>query len=221
MLGNISIGCSSKIGAGSVLLRDIPSHATAVGVPAKIIGRTNESDPGEEVDTLLRRVSLFGRKPSTITTAASTASNLSSMEEVSSIGSGSDHVAHNGDEPKDVTKTPGKVEKLGDGSEWTVPPKITSGDEFCPFREYSELAARGTPKGTVNILHLADLLQAEGVPQCDLGLSFYDMDESGRGYVKLKKFLEDGPGVLCRVCGFSPEKASAIVQSAAALVEAA
>jgi len=36
ILGNITIGSFSKIGAGSVVLRPIPHHATAVGVPAKV-----------------------------------------------------------------------------------------------------------------------------------------------------------------------------------------
>lgn len=221
MLGNISIGNFSKIGAGSVLLRDIPCHATAVGVPAKIIGRTDESDPGEEVDTMLRRVSLLGRKPSTITTVASTASNLSSLEEVSSIGSTSDHASLKGNE-HDETK---KSKSHGGEGEPTIeldfqgPPKVTQGDAFCPFREYSVVAERGTPKGTVNILHLANALQGKGVPQCDVGLSFFEMDRSGRGFIKMKAFLKDGPDILSRVCGFPSEKANAIVQKTAALVD--
>jgi serine O-acetyltransferase len=36
ILGNISIGDSAKIGAGSVVLRSIPPFATAVGAPAKV-----------------------------------------------------------------------------------------------------------------------------------------------------------------------------------------
>jgi len=38
ILGNIIVGDCAKIGAGSVVLRPIPSGATAVGAPAKIIG---------------------------------------------------------------------------------------------------------------------------------------------------------------------------------------
>jgi hypothetical protein len=193
-----------------------------VGVPAKIIGRTDESDPGEEVDTMLRRVSLFGRKPSSITTYASTASNMSAMEEVFSVGSTSDHSIHKVNDHCEMgqsSKVHGQKRKPSDGSKWRVPPKHTSGDEFCPFREYAEMAARGTPSGTVNIIHLAGVLQAEGVPQCDLGLSFYEMDQNGRGYIKIAAFLKDGPDVLSRVCGFSPEKATSIVQQAAASAE--
>ena len=36
-VNNIKIGDNVKIGAGSVVLNDIPENSTAVGVPAKII----------------------------------------------------------------------------------------------------------------------------------------------------------------------------------------
>jgi serine O-acetyltransferase len=39
VLGNITIGKNAKIGANSVVLRDVPDNATAVGIPAKIIER--------------------------------------------------------------------------------------------------------------------------------------------------------------------------------------
>lgn len=37
VLGNIIIGKYSKIGANSVVLKDVPSHSVAIGIPAKII----------------------------------------------------------------------------------------------------------------------------------------------------------------------------------------
>lgn len=37
ILGPIEIGSGAKIGAGAVVLKDIPDHATAVGVPAKVV----------------------------------------------------------------------------------------------------------------------------------------------------------------------------------------
>lgn len=39
VLGNITIGKNSKIGANSVVVCDVPKNSTAVGVPAKIIKR--------------------------------------------------------------------------------------------------------------------------------------------------------------------------------------
>ena len=41
VLGNIIIGENSKIGAGAIVLNDIPKNATAVGVPAKVV-KTND-----------------------------------------------------------------------------------------------------------------------------------------------------------------------------------
>jgi len=39
VLGNITIGENSKVGANSVVLKDVPPNSTAIGVPAKIIQR--------------------------------------------------------------------------------------------------------------------------------------------------------------------------------------
>ncbi|MCF7924949.1 MAG: serine O-acetyltransferase [Candidatus Izimaplasma sp.] len=37
ILGNIRVGIGAKIGANSVVLKDVPPYATAVGMPARII----------------------------------------------------------------------------------------------------------------------------------------------------------------------------------------
>ncbi|MDE7181701.1 MAG: serine O-acetyltransferase [Clostridia bacterium] len=49
VLGNIKIGDCAKIGAGAVVLCDVPAYATAVGVPARIILRKQESGGGENL----------------------------------------------------------------------------------------------------------------------------------------------------------------------------
>lgn len=41
VLGNIHIGDYARIGAGSVVLRDVPPNSTAVGVPSRIVGQCN------------------------------------------------------------------------------------------------------------------------------------------------------------------------------------
>ncbi len=41
ILGNIQIGDYARVGAGSIVLRPVPSHCTAVGVPGRNICRTN------------------------------------------------------------------------------------------------------------------------------------------------------------------------------------
>jgi serine O-acetyltransferase len=37
ILGNIKIGNNSRIGAGSVVIKDVPDNCTAVGIPARIV----------------------------------------------------------------------------------------------------------------------------------------------------------------------------------------
>jgi len=37
VLGNITIGEHSKIGGGSVVLKDVPGHSTVVGIPGRIV----------------------------------------------------------------------------------------------------------------------------------------------------------------------------------------
>jgi len=46
LLGNIEIGQCAKIGAGSVVLDDVPPFTTVVGVPARIVGQAPEDPAG-------------------------------------------------------------------------------------------------------------------------------------------------------------------------------
>ncbi|MFT5883457.1 MAG: serine O-acetyltransferase [Crocinitomicaceae bacterium] len=41
ILGRVEIGRCAKVGAGSVVLTDVPEHVTVAGVPAKIRGKSN------------------------------------------------------------------------------------------------------------------------------------------------------------------------------------
>jgi serine O-acetyltransferase len=54
ILGNISIGKGAMIGAGSVVLHDVPPHTTVAGVPAKIVGHPDCEQPALEMDHKLR-----------------------------------------------------------------------------------------------------------------------------------------------------------------------
>ena len=45
VLGPVKIGDGARIGANAVVLTDVPSGATAVGVPAKVVLSTRSSDP--------------------------------------------------------------------------------------------------------------------------------------------------------------------------------
>jgi serine O-acetyltransferase len=50
VLGPIVLGSGSKVGAGSVVVTDLPPHSVAVGVPAKIIKRDLKKEPVVTMD---------------------------------------------------------------------------------------------------------------------------------------------------------------------------
>lgn len=50
VLGSFKIGDNSKIGAGSVVLKEVPPNSTVVGVPGQVVKRHNQSFPQEELD---------------------------------------------------------------------------------------------------------------------------------------------------------------------------
>jgi serine O-acetyltransferase len=53
VLGNVEIGRDAKVGAGSVVLHDVPPRATVAGVPARIVGWSSGSVPALEMDQSL------------------------------------------------------------------------------------------------------------------------------------------------------------------------
>lgn len=50
ILGNINIGEGAKVGAGSVVLQDVPAHTTVAGVPAKVVGKPGSDRPAFEMN---------------------------------------------------------------------------------------------------------------------------------------------------------------------------
>lgn len=50
ILGSFTIGENSKIGAGAVVLKEIPPNCTVVGVPGRIVKRDNEKLPRADMD---------------------------------------------------------------------------------------------------------------------------------------------------------------------------
>ncbi len=50
VLGNIRIGEASQIGAGSVVLQDVPPHTTVAGVPARPLAATASELPSLDMD---------------------------------------------------------------------------------------------------------------------------------------------------------------------------
>ncbi len=59
ILGGITVGENSKIGAGSVVLSDVPPNATVVGIPGKVVrinGEKPTDNSDEKIDPLLKEI---------------------------------------------------------------------------------------------------------------------------------------------------------------------
>ncbi len=52
ILGSFTIGENSKIGAGSVVLSEVPPNSTVVGVPGRVVKKNNIKMPREELDQI-------------------------------------------------------------------------------------------------------------------------------------------------------------------------
>jgi serine O-acetyltransferase len=50
VLGNIKVGCGSRIAAGSVVLSEVPKGVTVAGVPAKVVGPAGCAEPARTMD---------------------------------------------------------------------------------------------------------------------------------------------------------------------------
>ncbi len=52
VLGSFTIGANSKIGAGSVVLEEVPPNSTVVGVPGRVVKRANTSLPRDDMNQI-------------------------------------------------------------------------------------------------------------------------------------------------------------------------
>lgn len=52
VIGSFTIGKNSKIGAGSVVLEEVPPNCTVVGVPGRIVKRENRKVPRSDMDQI-------------------------------------------------------------------------------------------------------------------------------------------------------------------------
>ena len=50
ILGNIVVGEGAKVGAGSVVLKEVPPHTTVAGVPARVVGTPTSDSPALDMD---------------------------------------------------------------------------------------------------------------------------------------------------------------------------
>ncbi|MBN4051771.1 serine O-acetyltransferase [Parvibaculum lavamentivorans] len=53
ILGNITIGECARVGAGSVVLKDVPANCTVAGVPAKVIGCAGCDEPSRAMNQII------------------------------------------------------------------------------------------------------------------------------------------------------------------------
>lgn len=53
ILGNIEVGVGAKIGAGSVVVKSVPSYTSVAGVPAKAVGVRHSNLPGVTMDQIV------------------------------------------------------------------------------------------------------------------------------------------------------------------------
>jgi serine O-acetyltransferase len=60
ILGRVEIGTGAKVGAGSVVLSDVPEHTTVAGVPAVVVGQAKEANPAIEMNQGLDCVNGYG-----------------------------------------------------------------------------------------------------------------------------------------------------------------
>jgi serine O-acetyltransferase len=52
IIGSFTVGENSKIGAGSVVLSEVPPNSTVVGVPGRVVKRDNVKIPREDMDQI-------------------------------------------------------------------------------------------------------------------------------------------------------------------------
>jgi serine O-acetyltransferase len=50
IIGNIEVGVNAKVGAGSVVLNDVPPNVTVAGIPAKVVGHPHQQIPAHDMD---------------------------------------------------------------------------------------------------------------------------------------------------------------------------
>ena len=52
VLGDISLGNDSRVGAGAVVVHSVPAGATAVGIPGKVVKTRGDRMPGLEFERI-------------------------------------------------------------------------------------------------------------------------------------------------------------------------
>lgn len=58
ILGGITVGRCSRVGAGSVVVEDVPPNVTVAGIPARIVGNAGCAEPSRVMDQMFYDVGL-------------------------------------------------------------------------------------------------------------------------------------------------------------------
>jgi serine O-acetyltransferase len=87
ILGNIQIGASCKIGSNSIVLKPLPAGSTAVGSPARIVGKSDDPCAASSMDHALHHVTT-SRGDRFRNSWCAHQDNSSAFDEVDCAGSG-------------------------------------------------------------------------------------------------------------------------------------
>ena len=52
VIGSFTVGKNSKIGAGSVVIEEVPPNCTVVGIPGRVVRQNNEKVPASDMDQI-------------------------------------------------------------------------------------------------------------------------------------------------------------------------
>lgn len=50
IIGSFTVGANAKIGAGSVVIREVPANCTVVGVPGRVVKQNQRKEPHNDMD---------------------------------------------------------------------------------------------------------------------------------------------------------------------------
>ena len=229
LLGNIRIGDGAKIGAGSVVLRPIPSHATAVGAPAKIVGRAREDKPASTMDETLQNVhqlhkSISNASNATLDTAASssksTATAVSTSVAMDAAKAASEYTSSDEDEADDSddvdfnnssNEQKMHAEQKANDTNHKSSKKACNTDMMCPFRHYARMAALAPPS-SITFATLEQLLLPQGCKSSNVGEIFFALDKRDVGYIKPKDLLTpEARQLLVEKTGLTEEKVDSLL----------
>lgn len=214
ILGNVHVGDGAKIGAGSIVLTSIPAGATAVGAPAKIIGRALEQDPARNRDENLDQVIML-HKSLSIATFASTpptseGGSTSNLEDLPADDAALDHEEDN-EQDGPVDSDPAAAHHHGSRRQLQDDDLAPPGC-FCPFRDYVHMSL-SAPKGTLTIVSLQKVMRPEGCTSNEIGSTFFDLDLRNVGYVHWSEAYQLLPSSLSRNTRLTDDQIEAVVEN--------